>query len=231
MNPHHGCAGGVHLAVAPHPITSRLSPLPPLPCYPPLHPQKEGGTPPEPALASAAHQHAQVYFNLISSVDPKFLNLTKVDEQIYGEFRKTFRDLKIDVLDPEELKSEPAKEKWRPFCLRFEGVVEDFNYGTLLRLDCRKDYTEENTIFATRIQFFAIEIARNREGCNSVVYSSAREVKKKTQKEKAEWGERGGRGGEGPARSGLTRGQRLLLHRGRGETPTSKHEWRSRGMA
>lgn len=159
------------------------------------------------------------------------------------------------MLDPEELKSEPAKEvggeqghththttgppflglqgcrcfspqKWRPFCLRFEGVVEDFNYGTLLRLDCRKDYTEENTIFgerglarpgwagraavqagasagparravreavgkldpricsfkfllspllATRIQFFAIEIARNREGCNSVVYSSARE--------------------------------------------------------
>uniref|UniRef100_A0A8D0F2P6 Polysaccharide biosynthesis domain containing 1 n=1 Tax=Strix occidentalis caurina TaxID=311401 RepID=A0A8D0F2P6_STROC len=126
--------------------------------------------PPQPrvelAWAMKAHQHAQVYFN--------FLNLTKVDEQIYGEFRKTFRDLKIDVLDPEELKSEPAKEKWRPFCLRFEGVVEDFNYGTLLRLDCRKDYTEENTIFATRIQFFAIEIARNREGCNSVVYSSAR---------------------------------------------------------
>ncbi|NXW25601.1 PBDC1 protein, partial [Circaetus pectoralis] len=84
---------------------------------------------------------------LISSVDPKFLNLTKVDDQIYSEFRKSFKDLKIDVLDPEELKSESAKEKWRPFCLRFEGVVEDFNYGTLLRLDCRKGYTEENTIF------------------------------------------------------------------------------------
>lgn len=40
-----------------------------------------------------------------------------------------------------------SPQKWRPFCLRFEGVVEDFNYGTLLRLDCRKDYTEENTIF------------------------------------------------------------------------------------
>lgn len=25
--------------------------------------------------------------------------------------------------------------------------MEDFNYGTLLRLDCRQDYTEENTIF------------------------------------------------------------------------------------
>ncbi|KAJ7428929.1 Protein PBDC1 [Willisornis vidua] len=121
-----------------------------------------------------AHQHAQVYFNLISSVDPKFLNLTKVDDQIYEEFRKTFQDLKIDVLDPEDLKSEPAKAKWRPFCLKFEGVVEDFNYGTLLRLDSRREYTEENTIFATRIQFFAIEIARNREGWNDVVYGSAR---------------------------------------------------------
>nr|XP_021154613.1 protein PBDC1 [Columba livia] len=127
------------------------------------------------AWAMKAHQHAQVYFNLISSVDPKFLNLTKVDDQIYSEFRKTFRDLKIDVLDPEELKSEPAKEKWRPFCLKFEGVVEDFNFGTLLRLDCSEDYTEENSIFATRIQFFAIEIARNREGWNSVVYGRARE--------------------------------------------------------
>ncbi|KFQ45338.1 Protein PBDC1, partial [Nestor notabilis] len=46
---------------------------------------------------------------LISSVDPKFLNLTKVDDQIYSDFRDTFRDLKVDVLDPEELKSEPAK--------------------------------------------------------------------------------------------------------------------------
>lgn len=97
----------------------------------------------------------------------------------------------------------PIPQKWRPFCLRFEGVVEDFNYGTLLRLDSRREYTEENTIFggkrgegapggdpkstdfpgvhpfpafsATRIQFFAIEIARNREGWNDEVYSSARE--------------------------------------------------------
>ncbi|NWX32950.1 PBDC1 protein, partial [Notiomystis cincta] len=65
-------------------------------------------------------------------------------------------------------------QKWRPFCLRFEGVVEDFNYGTLLRLDSRREYTEENTIFATRIQFFAIEIARNREGWNDEVFSSAK---------------------------------------------------------
>lgn len=38
-------------------------------------------------------------------------------------------------------------QRWRPFCNQFEGIVEDFNYGTLLRLDCEKDYSEVNTIF------------------------------------------------------------------------------------
>ncbi|XP_005413152.2 PREDICTED: protein PBDC1-like [Chinchilla lanigera] len=126
----------------------------------------------EMAWAMRAMQHAEVYYKLISSVDPQFLKLTKVDDQIYSEFREHFEKLKIDVLDPEELKSDSAKEKWRPFCLKFSGIVEDYNYGTLLRLDCSQGYTEENTIFAPRIQFFAIEIARNREGYNKAVYSS-----------------------------------------------------------
>ncbi|XP_037368130.1 protein PBDC1 [Talpa occidentalis] len=126
----------------------------------------------EMAWAMRAMQHAEVYYKLISSVDPQFLKLTKVDDQIYSEFRENFEKLRIDVLDPEELKSESAKEKWRPFCLKFDGIVEDFNYGTLLRLDCSQGYTEENTIFAPRIQFFAIEIARNREGYNKAVYTN-----------------------------------------------------------
>ncbi|XP_062339930.1 protein PBDC1 [Osmerus eperlanus] len=120
--------------------------------------------------AMKAYNHAEVYFNLISSVDPKFLKLTKVDDMIYTSFKESFSDLNIQLLNPDDLKSAEAKERWRPFCNQFDGVVEDFNYGTLLRLDCERDYTEENTIFATRIQFFAIEIARNREGFNSPVF-------------------------------------------------------------
>ncbi|XP_008322651.1 protein PBDC1 [Cynoglossus semilaevis] len=122
--------------------------------------------------AMKAYNHAEVYFNLISSVDPKFLKLTKHDDNIYSSFREAFKDLDIKVLNTDDVKSNEAKERWRPFCNKFEGTVEDFNYGTLLRLDCEKDYTEENTIFATRIQFFAIEIARNREGYNTAVYKS-----------------------------------------------------------
>nr|XP_019960629.1 PREDICTED: protein PBDC1 [Paralichthys olivaceus] len=122
--------------------------------------------------AMKAYNHAEVYFNLISSVDPKFLKLTKLDERIYSSFRETFKDLDIKLLNPDDLKSDEAKERWRPFCNQFDGLIEDFNYGTLLRLDCEKDYTEENTIFATRAQFFAVEIARNREGCNDAVFKS-----------------------------------------------------------
>ncbi|XP_053573927.1 protein PBDC1 [Bombina bombina] len=120
--------------------------------------------------AMKAYQHAEVYFNLISSVDPRLLKLTRLDDVIYTTFREQFPELQIDVLDPDDLKSSAAKEKWRPFCMQFEKEVEDFNYGTLLRLDSTKDYTEENTIFSTRIQFFAIEIARNREGFNDAVF-------------------------------------------------------------
>ncbi|PWA31951.1 hypothetical protein CCH79_00019294, partial [Gambusia affinis] len=150
--------------------------------------------------AMKAYNHAEVYFNLISSVDPKFLKLTKVDDQIYSSFRETFKDLDVKRLKEEDLKSDEAKQTWRPFCNQFEGVVEDFNYGTLLRLDCEKDYSEDNTIFgelgmsqwtkrrlsgqkvnimflvisATRVQFFAVEIARNREGHNDTVFTSKR---------------------------------------------------------
>uniref|UniRef100_A0A672IKJ6 Polysaccharide biosynthesis domain containing 1 n=2 Tax=Salarias fasciatus TaxID=181472 RepID=A0A672IKJ6_SALFA len=122
--------------------------------------------------AMKAYNHAEVYFNLISSVDPKFLKLTKMDDQIYSSFRESFPELDIKLLQADDLKSEQAKERWRPFCSQFEGLVEDFNYGTLLRLDCEKDYTEENTIFVTRVQFFAVEIARNREGFNNAVFTS-----------------------------------------------------------
>ncbi|XP_068430090.1 protein PBDC1 [Clinocottus analis] len=124
--------------------------------------------------AMKAYNHAEVFFNLISSVEPKFLKLTKLDDEIYSIFRETFKELDIKLLKTEDLKSEEAKETWRPFCNRFEGLIEDFNYGTLLRLDCEKDYTEENTIFATRTQFFAVEIARNREGYNDAVFLSNR---------------------------------------------------------
>lgn len=60
-------------------------------------------------------------------------------------------------------------QKWRPFCEKFKNQVEDYNFGTLLRADTTEDYTEENSILTTRIQFLAVELARNREGLNDCI--------------------------------------------------------------
>lgn len=69
------------------------------------------------------------------------------------------------MLNEDELKSENAKYKWRRFIENF-NKLEDFSMGTLIRTDASKEFSSENSILVVRIQFLAIEIARNREGCN-----------------------------------------------------------------
>lgn len=67
------------------------------------------------------------------------------------------------------MKSPEGKNKWRPFCEQFKDIIEDYSMGTLLRADCTDEYSEQNSILATRIQFYAIELARNREGLNDLI--------------------------------------------------------------
>ncbi|XP_066255603.1 protein PBDC1 [Euwallacea similis] len=119
--------------------------------------------------AMKAYEHAEIYFNLLCSVDPKLLQLTPEDDLIYKLFREEFPSLDIKIIIENELKSTKEKAKWRPFCERFKSVIEDYSYGTLLRSDSSKDYSEDNTILVTRIQFYAIEIGRNREGINDIL--------------------------------------------------------------
>ena len=49
---------------------------------------------------------------------------------------------------------------------RKEGLVEEYNAITLLRTDCRKDYSQDNSILVPRIQFLCIEVSRTLECCN-----------------------------------------------------------------
>ncbi|KAH8042683.1 hypothetical protein HPB51_025315 [Rhipicephalus microplus] len=131
-------------------------------------PASEFGNDPtvESLWAIKAVEHMEVYFNLISAVDAKILKLTPHDEDIYNTFREHFPNLDVKRLVESDIKSEESKKEWREFCMKFENVVEDFNFATLLRLDCEQDYAEENTTLVPRVQFYAVEIARNREGLN-----------------------------------------------------------------
>ncbi|EGE07906.1 hypothetical protein TEQG_06938 [Trichophyton equinum CBS 127.97] len=76
-------------------------------------------------------------------------------------------------LEDDEMKSKAGKEKWRNWMKQYEEKVADYNFGTLLRANPKFEYGEKETIFVVRMQFYAIEIARNRAGLNDWVYEQA----------------------------------------------------------
>ncbi|KAM0793632.1 hypothetical protein ACM66B_001064 [Microbotryomycetes sp. NB124-2] len=129
-------------------------------------------------FAVVCFEQAEAYMNLIKKMRPSTLKrLTKWDDEILEAFEKAFPELqsdeKLSKLSEEEMKSKEGKERWRKFMMPFEHRIDDYNFGTLIRADCQGDYTEENSIFGYRTQFYAIEIARNRRGLNDPIYEQA----------------------------------------------------------
>jgi len=120
--------------------------------------------------AIAAYDYSRAFMNLITTLkDHKSIKLTNIDDDIYLDFRDTFPDMKVNVFSEDEMKSEESKLKWRPFMLRYEKRLDDFNILTLLRIDCEKDYTEDNSCVVPRIQFYSIEVARLRGAYNAKI--------------------------------------------------------------
>jgi hypothetical protein len=116
--------------------------------------------------AIKAFLHAETYFKLISTTNPKTLKLTKIDDELYKEFRGIWPNLDLRNLSEDELKTQDAKAKWREFIKKYQDQVNDFNFGTLVRNASNRDYDQDNCFFVTRFEFLCIEIARNREGLN-----------------------------------------------------------------
>ncbi|KAF7329644.1 Duf757 domain-containing protein [Mycena kentingensis (nom. inval.)] len=146
----------------------------------------------EKQFAVKAVEQAQTYWNLIEKVAPSELKLTKLDDEIFEDTLATFPELaendhaRLTKLDEDWMKSAEGKERWRAFIERYKKKVKDYNFGSLIRTDAREEYGEKNTIFVTRIQFYAFEIARNRLGLNDAAHELAKveAAKEKAQKEK-----------------------------------------------
>ncbi|KAF3035453.1 hypothetical protein E8E12_005685 [Didymella heteroderae] len=123
-------------------------------------------------------QHMETYWNILEKVKGSTLRLTKIDDEIYEHFQKEFPDWDATAtINEDEMKSKAGKEKWRNFINQYEKKIEDFNFGAMVRASPKTDYTQEGTIFAVRMQFYAIEIARNRQGLNDWVYEQAHQGK------------------------------------------------------
>lgn len=101
------------------------------------------------------------YWSILEKVPGSKLRLTKIDDEIYEHFQKDFPDFdaKATIIE-DEMKSKTGKERWRNFSMAYEKKVDDYNFGTMLRASPATEYGEEETIFAVRMQFYAVEIAR-----------------------------------------------------------------------
>ncbi|EPS42187.1 hypothetical protein H072_3817 [Dactylellina haptotyla CBS 200.50] len=122
--------------------------------------------------------YMQTHFSLLESRKGSELKLTKIDDEIYEHFKETFPEIDVSQkLDEGAMKSKEGKAKWREFINQYEKKVADFNFGTMLRDSPKADYDQHTTIFAVRMQFYAIEIARNKLGLNDWIYEEAQKQK------------------------------------------------------
>ncbi|CAF9916311.1 MAG: hypothetical protein GOMPHAMPRED_000954 [Gomphillus americanus] len=125
----------------------------------------------EKQFAVKAVQHMATYWSILEKLPGSKLRLTKMDDEIFEHFQKDFPDIDVSqTMDENKMKSKDGKERWRNFMMAYEKKVDDYNFGTMLRNNPKAEYTEQDTIFAMRMQFYAIEIARNRAGLNDWIY-------------------------------------------------------------
>ena len=108
----------------------------------------------------AVHQMT-VYWGILEKMPGSKLRLTRIDDEILEHFKKDFPEFDpAEDIDEDKMKSKEGKERWRNFVNQYEKKVDDFNFGTMLRKGPKVEYDEKETIFAVRMQFYAIEIAR-----------------------------------------------------------------------
>ncbi|KAF2437038.1 DUF757-domain-containing protein [Tothia fuscella] len=125
----------------------------------------------EKQFAVKAVQQMLTYWKILEQMRGSKLRLTKIDDDIYEHFKKEFPDLDPKAtINEDEMKSKAGKERWRTFIEAYKEKIDDYNFGTMLRSNAKFEYGEKETIFAVRMQFYAVEIVRNREGLNDWIY-------------------------------------------------------------
>ncbi|KAI1111055.1 DUF757-domain-containing protein [Nemania sp. NC0429] len=132
----------------------------------------------EKQFAVKAVQHLETYWAILQKVKGSLLRLTKLDNEILEHLKTDFPE--FDPAAPiveGEMKSKTGKERWRKFIMVYEKKVDDYNFGTMLRTSPKFEYDQDTTIFVPRMQFYAVEIARNRAGLNDWIYEKAQAEK------------------------------------------------------
>lgn len=127
----------------------------------------------EKQFAVKAVQHMSTYWAILEKVRGSALRLTKMDDDIYEHLKTDFPEFDpAATINEDEMKSKTGKERWRKFMMAYEKKVDDYNFGTIVRLGPKMEYDQDTTMFVPRMQFYAIEIARNKSGLNDWIYEN-----------------------------------------------------------
>lgn len=71
-----------------------------------------------------------------------------MDDAIYEHLKTDFPEFDpAATINEDEMKSKTGKERWRKFMMVYEKKVDDYNFGTIVRTNPKKEYDEEGTIF------------------------------------------------------------------------------------
>ncbi|KAI1810787.1 putative polysaccharide biosynthesis protein [Poronia punctata] len=133
----------------------------------------------EKQFAVKAVQHLETYWAILQKVKGSSLRLTQMDDDILEHLKTEFPEFDpSETIDEDKLKSKTGKERWRKFMMAYEKKIKDYNFGTMLRTHPKFEYDQDTTIFVPRMQFYAVEIARNRAGLNDWIYEKAQAEKK-----------------------------------------------------
>lgn len=119
-------------------------------------------------------KEAEVHFRMVTAIPPSKMKLTQQDPEIYEQFRKLFPTFNVERINEKNLKNH---ESWKQLSSYFEGKVKDVERSCLLRKDATREFGNQNMTLVTRIQFLAIEIARNKEEVNDTIFSIYQKMK------------------------------------------------------
>ncbi|KAI9784930.1 MAG: hypothetical protein M1816_000566 [Peltula sp. TS41687] len=102
----------------------------------------------EQQFAVKAVQHMSTYWSLLENIPGSKLRLTRMDDEIYEHLKRDFPEFDTkETINEDEMKSKTGKERWRKFMMAYDKKIDDFNFGTLLRIDPKLEYGEKETIF------------------------------------------------------------------------------------
>ncbi|KAK5157872.1 hypothetical protein LTS14_003794 [Recurvomyces mirabilis] len=93
-------------------------------------------------------EHMSTYWAILEKMPGSKLRLTKMDDDILQHFNRHFPDFDLKAtINEDDMKSKEGKEQWRTFVNEYEGKVEDYNFGAMLRANSTWEYGEKETIF------------------------------------------------------------------------------------